>query len=91
MCVRVQLWGKAREYLERSIALDPSAAAWEALGDAFAGQGDTALAQRSYRNALLMARGEATAALPESYRPAIDTRSVAVEERNAHGVPRLPL
>jgi HemY protein len=91
MCVRVQLWGKAREYLERSIALDPSAAAWEALGDAFAGQGDAALAQRSYRNALLLARGEATMALPDSYRPSIDTRSVAVEERSAHGVPRLPL
>jgi HemY protein len=90
MCVRVQLWGKAREYLERSIALEPSAAAWEALGDACVGQGDAALAQRCYRNALFMTRGESTTPLPETYRPSIDTRSVAVEERNAHGVPRLP-
>ena len=33
MCVRLGLWGKARKYLERSLALSPSAGAWEALAE----------------------------------------------------------
>lgn len=90
MCVRLQLWGKARQYLERSLALAPGTAAWEALGDAFAGQGDAEQAQRCYRNALAFTRGEAVP-ITLSVAPGgvIDTRDVAVEERDAHGVPRL--
>ncbi len=90
MCVRLQLWGKAQQYLQRSLALTPSAAAWEALGDLHAGQGDAALAQRCYRNALAFVRGEPIEALPQEQLPGRpDTRSMAVEERNEHGVPRL--
>lgn len=89
ICVRSRLWGKARQYLERSLALEPSSGAWEALGDAQAGQGDAAQAQRCYRNALAMARGEVVQ--PESSDTAgvIDTRAIAIEERDEHGVPRL--
>lgn len=91
MCVRQGQWGKAAQYLERSLALTPSSGAWEALGDVYAGQDDAALAQRCYRNALALARGEAIAPLPQSARTSrLDTRPIAVEERSEHGVPRLP-
>ncbi|MFC5742655.1 heme biosynthesis HemY N-terminal domain-containing protein [Dyella tabacisoli] len=91
MCVRLKLWGKAHQYLERAQALQPSSATWEALGDTYAGQDDVALAQRCYRNALALARGDAVEALPQGSRPVrIDTRPIAIEERSEHGVPRLP-
>ena len=91
MCVRLALWGKAHQYLERSLALVPSAAAWEALGDTFAGQDDAVQAPRCYRNALAFARGDAVTALPQTGAPGyVDTRPVAIEERDRHGVPRLP-
>lgn len=90
MCVRLKLWGKARQYLERSLALTPSVAAWEALGDAFAGQGDAEQAQRCYRNALAFARGEPIAALAQRAQAGqINTQPIAIEERDVHGVPRL--
>jgi HemY protein len=89
MCVRLKLWGKARQYLERSLALEPVAGAWEALGDTFAGQDDAAEAQRCYRNALAMTRGEAVRDTRSRTGGAIDTTVIAVEERDQHGVPRL--
>ncbi|GAB2580727.1 heme biosynthesis protein HemY [Dyella jejuensis] len=91
ICVRMSLWGKARTYLERSLALAPSANAWEALGDAYAGPGDAALAQRCYRNAMALARGDSTEPLPIApiVGGRLDTRPVAIEERDEHGVPRL--
>jgi HemY protein len=90
MCVRQQLWGKARTYLERSLAIAPSPGAWEAMGDTCVGQGDIPLAQRCYRNALALTRGDATVDLPRDSRLSHpDTRSLAVEERDQHGVPRL--
>ena len=91
MCARLRLWGKASQYLERALALSPSSAAWEALGDVYAGQDDAAMAQRCYRNALALARGEAIEPLPQGARATrLDTRPIAVEERSEHGVPRLP-
>jgi HemY protein len=91
MAVRARAWSKARQYLEQSLALAPSAAAWEALGDAWAGEGNAAQAQRSYHNAFALARGEPVvphaAANPNPAWP--DTHPTAVEERDAHGVPRL--
>lgn len=89
MCVRVRLWGKAKPYLERALAIAPSADAWEALGDVYAGEEAPDIAQRCYRNALALARGELTEALPEIRGRRIDTRVTAVEERDEHGVPRL--
>ena len=90
MCVRLKLWGKARQHLERSLALTPSVAAWEALGDSFAGSGNAEQAQRCYRNALALIRGDAVDQLPQEHRAGrLDTRPVAIEERNEHGVPRL--
>lgn len=90
MCVRLKLWGKARPYLERSLAILPSPGAWEAMGDTCLGQGDAPLAQRCYRNALALVRGEATVDLPRDSRLSHpDTRALAVEQRDEHGVPRL--
>ena len=91
MCVRMNLWGKARQYLERSLALVPSASGWEALGDSYAGQGDATLAQRCYRNAIALVRGDNAEPLPASnvIGGRLDTRPIAIEERDAHGVPRL--
>jgi HemY protein len=91
MAVRARAWTKAHQYLEQSLALAPSAAAWEALGDAWAGEGNAAQAQRSYHNAFALARDEPiaphAAANPNPAYP--DTHPIAVEERDAHGVPRL--
>lgn len=90
MCVRVKLWGKAHQYLERSLALQPGSGAWEALGDTFAGEDNMAMAQQCYRNALLLARGGQARDLPAGVlSPRLDTRPIAVEERSEHGVPRL--
>lgn len=89
MCARARLWGKARPYLERALAIEPTVAAWEALGDVYTGEGEPELAQRCYRNAIALARGEATDVLPELPSRRIDTRVTAVEERDQHGVPRL--
>jgi Uncharacterized enzyme of heme biosynthesis len=90
MCVRLKLWGKARQHLERSLALTPSMAAWEALGDTFAGQGDAEQAQRCYRNALAFGRGGAVTPLAQRGQAGqLDTQPIAIEERNEHGVPRL--
>ena len=90
MCNRLQLWGKAKQYLARSLELAPGAAAWEALGNTFAGQGDAAQAQLCYRNALAFGRGDAVTPLVQDKRNnQPDTHPIAVEERDAHGVPRL--
>ncbi len=91
LCNQNELWGKARGYLVRALAIEPDAPAWEALGDTCAGQGDMAAAQSAYRNALRSERGEATTAMPEVLRGPLDTRASVVEERSAHGVPRLVL
>lgn len=90
MCVRLKLWGKARQHLERSLALTPSVAAWEALGDTFAGQGDAEQAQRCYRNALAFGRGGVITPLAQRAQAGQpDTQPIAIEERDQHGVPRL--
>ncbi len=91
LCVQCKLWGKARDYLERGLALAPSAPLWECLGDCCTGQGEAADAVRCYRNALRSARGEPTQALADPMRAPLDTRASVIEERSPHGVPRLAL
>ncbi|MBS0557580.1 MAG: heme biosynthesis protein HemY [Proteobacteria bacterium] len=91
LCVQGKLWGKAREYLERGLALAPSAALWETLGDGLSGQNDTTGAAACYRNALRIARGESTQELSDAPRAPLDTRASIAEERDAHGMPRLAI
>ncbi len=90
MCVRIELWGKARQYLAKALALEPSADTWETMGEAYAGQGNPVLAQQCYRNALRMTRGEPVEPLPGGAKPREDAVHVDPEKRNAHGVPQLP-
>lgn len=89
LCVKLKLWGKARKHLERSIALAPSAGAWEALADMWTGQGDAVMAQRCFRNALALTRGDVIQNVPTATSGVIDTRPIAIEDRDEHGVPRL--
>ena len=90
LCVQGKLWGKAREYLERGLAIDNAPAMWECLGDCAAGQGNRDEAASCYRNALRVARGETVEALP-GMRAVLSTRASVIEERSEHGVPRLPV
>ncbi|HST28793.1 MAG TPA: heme biosynthesis HemY N-terminal domain-containing protein [Rudaea sp.] len=91
LCVQGKLWGKAREYLERGLALTPSAPLWETLGDCETQQGNAANSAVCYRNALRIARGEATQELSDTARAPLDTRASIAEERDAHGMPRLAI
>lgn len=91
LCVAGRLWGKARDYLERALAVAETAAAWEVLGDCHAGEGSHALAELCYRNALRVARHEASEPLPGTLpRLGVTTKAAVFEERSEHGVPRLP-
>ncbi|HET7126196.1 MAG TPA: heme biosynthesis protein HemY, partial [Lysobacter sp.] len=63
--------------------------AWEEFGNGFAAAGDMDLAQRSYANALHVARGETAIELPgRDLRQKIEDSAV-FEERDEHGIPRL--
>ncbi len=86
----LQQWGKAEDYLHRAIAQGAGADAWEELGNVYATQRDDASARLCYANALRSGRGEATEPMPgRSLRERIFDASV-IEERDQHGVPRLP-
>lgn len=89
LCIYGQLWGKASEYLQRGIALAPSALLWETLGECRNAQNAPADAAICYRNALRWTRGEPTQALASTTRGKVDTRASAIEQRNVHGVPQL--
>ncbi|RDY66380.1 heme biosynthesis protein HemY [Lysobacter soli] len=82
-------WPQAEQYLHRALAQGGNSEAWEELGDGFAASGEEKLARHCYANALRAARGEATQPLPgRDMRQTIFDQAV-VEERDAHGVPRL--
>jgi HemY protein len=78
----------AREYLVRALVLQPSAAGWAALGDVQSAAGEPDDAVRCYANAWKCEQGEAIA--PGPYEAGIDTAHVTLEERDEHGMPRLP-
>jgi len=82
-------WPQAEAYLHRALAQGAGGEAWEELGHGFAQAGDEAFARLSYANALRAARGDAITALPgRDLRQQIHDQA-AIEERDAHGVPRL--
>lgn len=90
LAARVPQWGKAEDSAHRALAQGGGAEAWEVLGDVHAARGDVSGAALCYANALRAARGEAVAPLPgRSVRAQIFDAAVA-EERDEHGVPRLP-
>lgn len=80
---------KAEDFLHRALAQGANADAWEELGHGFAQAGDEPRARQCYANALRAGRGETTLELPgRDLRQRIFDEAV-VEERDAHGVPRL--
>jgi HemY protein len=82
-------WAQAQEFLHRALAQGAGAEAWEELGHGFANAGEELLARRSYANALDAQRGVAATELPgRDMRQKIFDQAV-VEERDAHGMPRL--
>ena len=90
LCREQKLWGKAIQYLDRAVGITDSPIAWETLGDCHAGAGDEGLANRCYRNALLNQRGQPAIPLGGRASTRVDTQALVVEERDQHGVPRLP-
>ena len=82
-------WPQAQEFLYRALAQGASAEAWEELGHGFTAAGDDVLARRSYANALNASRGEATTELPGRDMKQKIFDEAVVEDRDAHGVPRL--
>lgn len=90
LCRDQKLWGKAIQYLDRAVGIADSPITWETLGDCHAGAGDPTLANRCYRNALLNQRGQPAVALDIRSSARVDTQALVIEERDAHGLPRLP-
>ena len=82
-------WTAAQEFLHRAVAQGAGAEAWEELATGFNEAGDTASAQQCHANAVKAARGETPVTLPaRDMRQEIHDAAV-VEERDAHGLPRL--
>ena len=82
-------WPHAEQTLHRAIAQGGGGEAWEALGDGFAQAGDDARATLCYRNALRAARGDATEPMPGRDLKQLILAEAAIEDRDAHGLPRL--
>ncbi len=79
---------EACEYLVRALTVKPTAASWAALGDVQSASGENEDAIRCYANAWKCAQGEEVAPAPRE--AGIDTSRFALEERDEHGMPRLP-
>lgn len=82
-------WTAAQEFLHRAVAQGAGAEAWEELATGFNEAGDTASAQHCHANSVRAVRGDVPVKLPvRDMRQEIHDAAV-VEERDAHGVPRL--
>lgn len=55
LCMMNQLWGKARTYLEKCLAIEPSQAAYSELGTLLEKLGEFNLAAQNYKQGLLVA------------------------------------
>ena len=64
LCLRNELWGKARSYLETVIALRPSAEAYQEYGRLLTQLGETDAAADAYRDGLGMAAKSSLRAIP---------------------------
>ena len=82
-------WPQAEQTLHRAIAQGGGSEAWEALGDGFTQAGDDTRARLCYRNALRAARGGAIEPVPGRDLKQQILAEAAIEERDAHGLPRL--
>ncbi len=64
LCLRTELWGKARSYLETVIALRPSAEVYQEYGRLLTQLGETDAAADAYRDGLGMAARSSLRAIP---------------------------
>lgn len=78
----------ARKYLVQALSANPDATTWAALGDVQSATGETGDATRCYANAWKCTQGEVIA--PEPRESGVDAAPFAPEERDEHGMPRLP-
>jgi len=78
----------ARAYLVHALSVKPTAASWAALGDVQSASGEAEDAERCYANAWKSSRGEDIA--PNPHEAGLDTSQFTLEERDEHGMPRLP-
>jgi len=64
LCLRNELWGKARSYLETVISMRPTPEAYREYGSLLAEMGEGDAAADAYREGLGMVAGEALPAIP---------------------------
>jgi len=82
-------WPQAEALLHRAVAQGGGAEIWEALGHGYAEIGDEPAARRCLANALRALRGAPTEPLPGRDLRQRIADAAAVEDRDAHGLPRL--
>ena len=64
LCAGESLWGKAREYMVKSLELEPSSLGYDAFGQLLERQGELEPAMACFRNALRMNQGQTPKPLP---------------------------
>lgn len=61
LCLKNQLWGKARSYLETSLAIRPDPETWQIFGELLVQLGESGAASEAFRQGLAAASGTAPA------------------------------
>jgi HemY protein len=61
LCLKAQLWGKARSYLETSLAIRPHPETWQIYGELLVRLGESGAASEAFRQGLASASGSAPA------------------------------
>lgn len=74
LCLRNELWGKARSYLETSLAIRPRAETWRIFGELLTQLGESGAASEAFRQGLSAASGTAPALAAPSAPPSARTR-----------------
>ena len=64
LCAAESLWGKAREYMVKSLEAEPSSLGYDAFGQLLERQGEMEPAMACFRNALRMSQGQSPKPLP---------------------------
>lgn len=69
ICIRDELWGKARSYLESALSIRPSPETYQAYGELLSALGEGDAAADAFRNGLSVAAGPQTLKLPGPVTP----------------------
>lgn len=64
VCIRDELWGKSRSYLESALSIRPTPAIYQAYGELLSAMGEGDAAADAFRNGLSVAAGPQTLKLP---------------------------